>query len=294
MKQLYPLAFSAILISCGGEEKDYVETEYDIDIAKYLEDKDWEPVRTESGLYIYKEIPGSADKPNLESYLTLKYTGYLLDGTVFDGTHGEATTFDFPVSALIGGWQEAIPQFGRGGKGKLIIPPDLGYGDKPAGIIPANAILAFDIEIVDFTNEPPMPVITDFSAAIEEYIATEGIEGMTKTESGLYIKIDEAGSEEKPTLDSYLTLNYEGYLLDGTSFDGTGGTPTTFPFPVSGLIAGWKEGIPKFGKGGHGKLIIPPDLGYGPNDTPTIPGNSILVFDMEIIDFTDEEPQPLR
>ncbi|MCG8576340.1 MAG: FKBP-type peptidyl-prolyl cis-trans isomerase [Flavobacteriales bacterium] len=282
----------ALLVACGGgeEEKDYVETEYDIKISEYLEDKSWKPERTESGLYIYKENAGTDEKPGLEDYLTLKYTGYLLDGTVFDGTDGQAVSFPFPISGLIEGWQEGIPQFGKGGVGKLIIPPDLGYGEREAGIIPANSILVFDIEIIDWSSTPPQPEYPDYSPEIEQYISDQGIEGMNKTESGLFIKIENEGGEEKPGLDDFLTLNYEGYLLDGSSFDGTGGEPTTFNFPVSNLIAGWQEGIPYFGKGGKGKLIIPPYLGYGGQDRPGIPANSILVFDMEIIDFSDVPP----
>jgi FKBP-type peptidyl-prolyl cis-trans isomerase len=291
MKNLMLLAAALLLFSCGGEteeEKDYTETEYDIKIDQYLEDKSWDPERTESGLYVHIEKEGSEEKPGLQDYLTLKYEGRLLDGTIFDGTNGEAISFPFPVEGLIKGWQEGIPYFGKGGKGKLIIPPALGYGDKEAGIIPPNSILLFDIEIVDFTSEAPLP--PDYTEEIETYIVEKGIEGAEKTESGLYIVTENAGSDEKPTVDHFLTLNYEGYLLDGTPFDGTGGEPTTFSFPLAQTIGGWQEGIPHFGKGGKGKLIIPPYLGYGNRESGAIPANSVLVFDIEIIDFSVVPP----
>ena len=298
LKRTLLLFIPALMISCGGEEseaegeeKGYVETEYDKEIAVWLKDKDWTPERKESGLYLYVEEEGSEEKPTLESFLTLNYEGYLLDGTRFDGTGGEPTSFGFPVSGLIEGWQEGIPYLGKGGKGKLVIPPDLGYGDQPAGIIPANAILYFEIEIIDFADTPPPPPgAAMYDSLMQAYISEKGIEGMLKTESGMYMKIEEAGNDEKPDLGSYLTLNYEGYLMDGSSFDGTGGNPTTFPFPVANLIKGWQEGIPQFGKGGKGKLIIPPYLGYGARETADIPANSILIFDMEIIDFSNEPP----
>jgi peptidylprolyl isomerase len=286
------------LFSCGEgeaeeEKKDYVETEYDIQISEYLEDKDWDPVREDNGLYIQTEIEGEGQKPGLQDYLTLKYEGRLLDGTVFDGTDGEVITFPFPLEGLIKGWQQGIPHFGKGGKGTLIIPPDLGYGDRAGGPIPANSVLVFDIELVDFSPTAPAPQIdmsVDYSEEIEAYIAEKNLDGFEKTETGLYIKIDEAGSDEKPTVESYLTLNYEGYLLNGSSFDGTKGTPTTFPFTLGNTILGWQEGIPNLGKGGKGSLIIPPYLGYGDRDSEDIPMNSILVFEIEIIDFTDIAP----
>jgi FKBP-type peptidyl-prolyl cis-trans isomerase len=283
------------LTACGGEEKkDYIETEYDLKIAEYLADKDWETERTESGLYIYVENPGSEEKPSINDFLTLSYTGYLLDGTEFDGTNGEKVSFPFPMSNLIKGWQEGIPSFGKGGKGKLIIPPAIGYGMQGSGPIPPNSVLVFDIELFDFSATPPAPELdrsVDYSPTIDAYIAEKGYEGFVKTESGLYILIEDAGSEMKPGLNDFLTLNYTGRLLDGSEFDGTKGNATTFPFPMNNLILGWQEGIPSFGKGGKGKLIIPPYLGYGGTDQETIPANSILEFDIEIIDFTNTPPE---
>jgi FKBP-type peptidyl-prolyl cis-trans isomerase len=293
MKKLLFLAPCLFLMACGEdaeEKKDYIETEYDIQISEYLEDKDWEPIREDNGMYIYTEVEGEGQKPGLQDYLSLSYEGRLLDGTVFDGTEGNVITFPFPLEGLIKGWQLGIPHFGKGGKGTLIIPPDLGYGDRAGGPIPANSVLVFDIEIVDYSPTPPAPEIdmsVDYSSEIDAYIASEKLTGFEKSETGLYIKVNEAGSDEKPTVNSFLTLNYEGYLLDGSSFDGTKGTPTTFPFTLGNTILGWQEGIPLLGKGGKGSLIIPPYLGYGDRDSPDIPAHSILVFDIEIIDFTD-------
>ncbi|MEX1001614.1 MAG: FKBP-type peptidyl-prolyl cis-trans isomerase [Crocinitomicaceae bacterium] len=296
MKKILLFTPLFILSACSGEteeEKDYVETKYDIEVSKYLEDKAWEPERQESGLYVYLEKEGSAEKPTLQDFLTIIYEGRLLDGTVFDGTDGQAVSFPFPVSGLIKGWQEGLPHFGKGGKGKLIIPPDLAYGEKATGGIPPNSVLVFDIELVDFSAEEPAPQIdmsVDYSDQIDAYIAEKGLKNPIKTETGLYIFIDKEGSAEKPSVNDFLTLNYEGYLMDGTTFDGTGGNPTTFDFPLKQTIMGWQEGIPYFGKGGKGKLIIPPYIGYGSREAGDIPANSILVFDIEIVDYSDTPP----
>lgn len=290
-KRLLFIAPALMLFACGSdvEEIDYIETEYDIEIGKYLEDKDWETDRQESGLYVYTEKEGSSDKPGADSYLTLNYTGYLLDGTVFDGTDGNPVTFPFPLSGLIEGWQEGIPFFGKGGKGKLMIPPNLGYGSEDVGPIPANSVLVFDIEILDFTNTPPpAPEPVDYSETIEAYMLDNNINDAIKTDEGLYISIEKAGSEEKPTLSDFVTIYYKGYLLDGFVFDQT--EEETRTFPLNGLIAGWQIGIPYIGKGGKAKLIIPPHIGYGPQDNGDIPGNSVLVFDIELVDFSDVAP----
>ncbi len=293
MKKIIAFAsLSLIMLGCSNEpeKKDYEETEYDVKISEFLKDKDWAVERQESGLYVYVEEAGSDEKPDLNSFLTLNYKGYFLDGTVFDGTDGTPTTFPFPVSNLIKGWQEGIPFFGKNGKGRLIVPPTIGYGVDGGGPIPPNKILVFDIEIIDFQSEKPTPKRVDYTPVIESYMKENNIDAKP-TGSGLYIAIENEGGDEKPNLNSFLTLNYEGYLLNGNKFDGTDGTPTTFPFPMSNLIAGWQEGIPYLGKGGKAKLLIPPYLGYGGQDRPNIPANSVLVFDVEIIDFTDQQPK---
>ena len=59
----------------------------------------------------------------------------------------------------------------------------------------------------------------------------------------------------------------------------------TATFLLDDLIEGWKIGIPKYGRGGSGKLLVPSNLGYGPNRIGPIPGNSVLVFDIELFDF---------
>ena len=293
MKKLKYLAPIFFLAACGGaetetEEKDYVETKYDKEIEKFLEDKSYKPERQESGLYIYKEKEGSDEKPGKNDYLTIIYEGRLLDGTVFDGTQGQPISFDFPMSQLIEGWQEGLPQFGKGGKGTLIVPPDLGYGKRAIGNIPANSVLVFDIELVDFSSEPPLP--PDYSEEIEAYIEKEGMdkEDAIKTETGMYVFIEKEGGKEKPTVDDFVTIYYKGYLTDGFQFDGTADKPATFQ--LGGLIPGWKEGIPYFGEGGKGKLIIPPHLGYGDRANGDIPANSILIFNIELVSFSVEPP----
>lgn len=117
-----------------------------------------------SGVYyvvVAPTTPGTVEKPveviNFGSSITAKYTGRLLDGTVFDsGTDG---TFVFTLAGVIRGWGKVLPQFSTGAKLRLFIPSGLAYGTSGstsqttgATIIPANAILDFDIEITAVTN----------------------------------------------------------------------------------------------------------------------------------------------
>lgn len=112
------------------------------------------------------------------------------------------------------------------------------------------------------------------------------------TESGLAYKIIEPGSAEKPLPTSTVTVNYKGSLIDGTVFDSSydRGKPATFP--LNRVIKGWGEGIRLIGKGGKIELVIPSTLGYGTRGTGRIPGNSLLIFEVELLDI-DNTPKPV-
>jgi FKBP-type peptidyl-prolyl cis-trans isomerase FkpA len=129
-------------------------------------------------------------------------------------------------------------------------------------------------------------VIKDFwaldSILIHDYIEQHQLNA-SRSPEGVYYIIEEPGSNEHPNLNSYLKVHYKGYLLNGTVFDETTGTPAQFY--LSNTIRGWKVGIPLFGRGGKGTLIIPSDFAYGENSYTKIPSHSILVFDITLEDF---------
>ena len=130
------------LLSC--KEKTDMEK-----IEDYLAENNLVAEHTASGLYYIITEPGSGGHPNLNSTVKVKYKGYLRSGRVFDETTGSQTA-TFPLTNLIAGWQEGIPLLQRGGKGTFFLPSDLGYGSQAVGDIPANSVLIFEIELVDF------------------------------------------------------------------------------------------------------------------------------------------------
>ena len=118
-------------------------------IENYLADNNLVANSTASGLYYIITEAGSGGHPNINSTVTVKYKGYRLNGKVFDETPANETS-SFPLKDLIQGWQEGIPLLQKGGKGTFFVPSDLGYGARSVGSIPANSVLIFDIELVDF------------------------------------------------------------------------------------------------------------------------------------------------
>jgi len=107
-----------------------------------------EPTVTDSGLQIIDIEAGDGDEAAADSSVTVHYSGWLEeDGTLFDSSVG-GEPITFALANLIPAWQEGIPGMKAGGKRRLVVPPDLGYGATGSGVIPPNATLIFDIELI--------------------------------------------------------------------------------------------------------------------------------------------------
>ena len=106
---------------------------------------------TESGL-IYEEIlVGEGDEAAAGQRVSVHYTGWLTDGTKFDSSKDRNDPFEFHLGQgqVIAGWDEGVQGMKVGGSRKLTIPPELGYGARGAGgVIPPNAILVFEVELL--------------------------------------------------------------------------------------------------------------------------------------------------
>ncbi|GJE51645.1 hypothetical protein GOFOIKOB_4706 [Methylobacterium tardum] len=114
-----------------------------------------ETVTLPSGLKYQDEVVGTGPEPKAGQQVTVQYTGWLDEGgkkgKKFDSSRDRNQPFSFPLGAgqVIKGWDEGVATMKTGGKRTLIIPPQLGYGARGAGgVIPPNATLIFDVELL--------------------------------------------------------------------------------------------------------------------------------------------------
>lgn len=122
----------------------------------------------------------------------------------------------------------------------------------------------------------------------EAFLAENGKkEGWKTTASGLQYKAVKEGDGATPKETSQVTVHYKGTLIDGTQFDSSydRGQPATFG--LNQVISGWTEGLQLMKVGGKYEFAIPPALGYGLGGPNTIPPNSVLLFEVELIDSKD-------
>jgi peptidylprolyl isomerase len=108
-------------------------------------------IATESGLKYIVVAPGRGEEPASGSMVVVHYTGYLTDGTMFDSSVERGTPFRFVLGQgqVIPGWDQGVALMRPGAKYRLIIPAELGYGDRGAGPIPPGSTLIFDVEFID-------------------------------------------------------------------------------------------------------------------------------------------------
>jgi FKBP-type peptidyl-prolyl cis-trans isomerase len=285
---MWLVSFTVLATAC--EKDDFItrEEQLAIDrdlIATYLTENNIEAEELPSGVHYAIEEEGTGLTPEANQLVTIRYEQYLLDGTVINST-GPDSSVTFNISSALPGVQQSLLLLKEGGKGIFLIPSNLAFGTSSSDLIPPNSIFRFDLELVEVVTQEEQQERQQAAdiAIITDYIANNEIENVDSTESGIYYFFEEEGEGDRPTASSAVTVRYTGYLLNGQVFDQTPGE-TTRTFPLSGVIPGWTEALQLFQRGSKGTILLPSAMAYGSTGTNGIPPNTVLAFDIELVDF---------
>jgi len=236
--------------------------------------------RTDSGLASVVLTAGSGSvHPAAWDSVEVHYTGWTTDGKMFDSSVQRGKTAKFPLNGVIAGWTEGLQLMVVGEKRRLWIPEELAYkgqAGRPAGM------LVFDVEMVGIEPGIEPPKAPSDVAAVPE--------NASRTDSGLASRVLTAGAGSvHPSATAVVTAHYSGWTSDGKMFDSSvsRGQPATFP--LDRVIPGWREGLQLMVEGEKRRMWIPGDLAYaGREGAP----QGTLVFDVELISFTEPPPPP--
>jgi FKBP-type peptidyl-prolyl cis-trans isomerase FkpA len=145
----------------------------------------------------------------------------------------------------------------------------------------ALAVTVFSCKKDDFDEEAQLQKDIEI---IQQYLTDNGLTAES-TSSGLHYIVNNTGNGPQPNASSNVTVAYVGYFTGGNTFDQSSASGATFN--LQNVIQGWTEGIPKFKQGGSGTLLIPSKLGYGQNGNSSIPGNTVILFDIELLEVSN-------
>lgn len=142
-------------------------------------------------------------------------------------------------------------------------------------------VLLFVFFISCGNDDGPVDYASLNDQQIQEYLAANDLDA-EKSASGLYYIVENEGTGEQPGTTDDVKVAYKGYFLNGQVFDESPSEGITFN--LRQVISGWTEGITYFKEGGSGILLVPSHLGYGPQNYRGIPGGSVLIFEVELIE----------
>lgn len=276
------LTSSVFLVNCGLNDLDKgltFQEQLDIDvdlIDSHLLENDINAEVHETGIrYVHDQI-GDGEAAALGDLVGIKYKGTLLDGTFFgEDSLGISLQLSNPTIAVL---QLIIPLMNVGGRMTIYAPSGYCFGRNAVGNAPANSILIFVVELLAVIDGVEDQQIFDESV-IDEFLFERDLTAEMDPSGIRYITLLE-GTGDSPTVTDAVLVKYKGTFLNGNVFDqNTSGVQ----FSLSELIQAWKIMLPTMKEGGKIEIYAPSKYCYGSAGTSSIPPNTNLVFEVELV-----------
>jgi FKBP-type peptidyl-prolyl cis-trans isomerase len=223
-------------------------------------------IKSPTGLASKVVTPGTGKThPGKTDIVTVHYTGWKTDGSMFDSSVLRGKPSSFPLDRVIAGWTEGVQLMVEGEKRRFWIPEPLAY----KGQREPKGMLVFDVELLSILGTPP-----DVKAAPPD---------AKRTASGISYKVLKPGNGGRhPNASSTVTVHYSGWTTDGKMFDSSIPRGNPISFGLGDVIKGWTEGVQLMTVGEKTRFWIPDTLAY--KDQAGRPQGT-LVFDIELIEF---------
>lgn len=254
-------------------------------IDSYLTSKGINAIKDASGVRIVIHQLGTDGlPPNSENDLKVIYTGKLL---VNESTFGSGTVTE-KLSTYIPGWQIGLALLPAGSKATLYIPSGYAYGPAGTGSIPSNANLIFEVEIESVSLTPQQQTrLNNDIAAIDNYLVTNQIEAVEHESGVRYVITEQGPGAVSPELYDQVKINLKGKLLsDGVVFIDQLVEPSpdfssrVINFPHGALI-----GLQLMKEGDKATFYVPSTLAYGTRSYTNLPANSIVIFEVHLMEI---------
>lgn len=293
---LYTIALFGCLVLFNSCKKEYetIETLDERSIADYLSKNNITDAKDTLG-YHYQIINKGTGAAVLNSD-SVYYT--------YDFKHANGTSFlksaDYQIPSTFLGYTDrfsfktipavrlTLSKLKKGGSARIILPSKLAFGKNGQSVlgVESNEIIIVEVSLLPYANRVQLD---DF--VLGKFITANSLQTTLDPSRVRYIVSAQGTGKETVLATSKVKVKYTGRLLNGTVFDSS---TDGVEFVLNEVIEGWTKVIPgKIGVGGKIRLLIPSDLGYGQfpqkdgNGTVTIPANSCLDFDIEIISITN-------
>jgi len=263
--------------------------------------------KTKDGLEykIVKDAPGDK-KVNYGDIVEMHVVVKVGDSTLFNSrTANDNKPVELPLTppAFKGDWPEGMTYMTAGDSAIFYVSIDSVKKSSPQPLpefMKEGGKITYEVTLVSVKTQDEAKAAELQEASeqvgiddkkLQEYFAQNNINAQ-KTESGLYYVIEKEGSGPTASAGQDVTVNYTGKTMDGKTFDSNVDPqfqhvePFTFKLGQGQVIRGWDEGVALLKKGSKAKLYIPSPLAYGTQDrSPSIPPNSVLIFDVEVTDI---------
>jgi len=262
--------------------------------------------KTATGLEykIYTDNKGAKPKEGdiLKFNLIVKYSdSKVKDSVLFNSyKNGKPAMDQLRPSQYKGDFAEGLAMLSKNDSALFVVNTDSIPAQQRPPFFKPGGKLYFTVKMVDITDKAAYQMQMQQEAMVQtakdtmiitDYLKKNNLKAQ-RTGDGIYYIIEKQGEGDFPQAGQNVTVNYKGYFTNGQVFDQSEGKgqPFTFPIGKHQVIPGWDLGMMVFKKGGKGKLFVPSAMAYGAQGNRMIPPNSVLIFDVELVDIAAASP----